>query len=446
MVLDHLVVQLLLVFHTFMKEGDVVFPIEYRILAVVAFLLMFIIYNAVGVYRHDYAHSDYIASLLQGWGALVLILGMFGFVTKTSEEFSREVILTWAVTGFIAQFLVYLITQRVSKTLPEVIPTAVVGSGDLALHIARNFNSNQWLPEQIVGYFGPNDDENAAAWEELGIPCLGTTACAVNKVMEAGVRRVYIALPMTEAVEVKPLSEGLIESSIDVIWAPDIFGSVLVNHSIRELAGAPLISLSETPMVGGAALLKGAMDKSVAFVALLLLSPLMLLVALIIKLTSAGPVFFKQPRHGWDGEVLEIWKFRSMKVHEETSGQVTQARKDDDRITAIGKFIRRSSIDELPQLFNVLGGSMSLVGPRPHALAHNDFYRGKINAYMLRHRVKPGLTGLAQVNGFRGETDTIDKMENRVKYDLAYINNWSIWLDIEIMFRTIFVLFGKNAY
>ncbi len=445
MVLDHIVVQSLLVLHTILRTDDDAFPVEYRVLAVVTFLLMTLIYNALGVYRHEYVGSDYFSSLLQGWGSLVLLLGMFGFVSKTSETFSREVILTWSVTGFVGQYLVYMLVQRVlSGTIRETIPTAVVGNSDLARHIASHINDNQWIPEHVVGYFGT--DSNETEWSKLSIPRLGGVDDVIGEVVNHGVRRVYIALPMSEAASVEPLSEGLIATSIDVIWAPDIFGTVLVNHSIREIAGAPLISLSETPMVGGAALAKTMMDKSLALIALILISPLMLLTALLIKVTSPGPVFFKQRRHGWDGRILEIWKFRSMKVHEEKEGHVTQATKDDDRITAIGRFIRRTSIDELPQLFNILDGSMSLVGPRPHAVAHNDFYRGKINSYMLRHRVKPGLTGLAQVNGFRGETDTMEKMQNRVNYDLAYINNWSLWLDIEIMFRTVFVIFGKNAY
>jgi len=171
-----------------------------------------------------------------------------------------------------------------------------------------------------------------------------------------------------------------------------------------------------------------------------------LITALLIKLSSPGPVFFKQKRHGWYGNIITIYKFRSMKLHDEEDGQVTQATKDDDRVTWIGKIIRRTSIDELPQLFNVINGSMSIVGPRPHAVAHNEFYGERIKDYMRRHRVKPGLTGLAQVNGYRGRTQSIEAMENRVRHDLEYINNWSIWLDLKIMIKTVFVLFGKNAY
>jgi putative colanic acid biosynthesis UDP-glucose lipid carrier transferase len=198
-------------------------------------------------------------------------------------------------------------------------------------------------------------------------------------------------------------------------------------------------------MIGSSAFLKSISDVLVASTALILLSPVMLMTAALVKFTSPGPILFKQMRHGWDGKLIQVWKFRSMRVHEE-GAVITQASKGDDRITPVGRFIRRSSIDELPQLFNVLAGTMSIVGPRPHAIQHNEFYSGRIRAYMSRHRVKPGLTGLAQVNGFRGETQTLESMADRVQYDLAYINNWSIWLDFKIMLRTVFVLTGKDVY
>jgi putative colanic acid biosynthesis UDP-glucose lipid carrier transferase len=192
--------------------------------------------------------------------------------------------------------------------------------------------------------------------------------------------------------------------------------------------------------------MKDVMDRTIAAIALLVLSPLMLWVAYKVKRSSPGPVFFKQDRHGWDGKVIKVWKFRSMKLHEEANGEVKQATKEDPRITEIGRLIRRTSIDELPQLINVLQGTMSLVGPRPHAVAHNNYYSDKINAYLARHRIKPGITGLAQISGYRGETETIDKMAKRVEYDLSYINNWSLFLDVKILIKTPISLFSKEIY
>ncbi|MBF0238873.1 MAG: exopolysaccharide biosynthesis polyprenyl glycosylphosphotransferase [SAR324 cluster bacterium] len=207
------------------------------------------------------------------------------------------------------------------------------------------------------------------------------------------------------------------------------------------------MNLSSTPIAGVNRIVKGFEDRIFAFLILLLISPLMLAVAIGVKLSSPGPVFFKQKRHGWNGKEVEIWKFRSMIVHKEEPGQITQATKNDNRITPFGAFIRRTSLDELPQFINVLQGTMSIVGPRPHAVEHNEAYKDIVDGYMLRHKVKPGITGWAQVNGWRGETDTIDKMKRRVEFDLHYIENWSLWFDIKIIFLTVLrIFFDKNAW
>jgi putative colanic acid biosynthesis UDP-glucose lipid carrier transferase len=259
------------------------------------------------------------------------------------------------------------------------------------------------------------------------------------------VDRVYIAMPVERSAEVADLQRELLERNVDIIWAPDIFALNLLNPCVREIAGVPLISLSESPLSsGGRAFLKSVMDVFIASAVLLVAAPLMLAVAIAIKATSRGPVFFRQQRHGWDGSVFEVWKFRSMYLHDDE--RVNQATRDDPRITPVGRFIRRTSIDELPQLFNVLNGTMSLVGPRPHAIAHNLEYGAQITAYMARHRVKPGITGWAQIHGYRGETDTLEKMHQRVRLDLEYINNWSLRLDLWILIRTPFALLSENAY
>ncbi|MCG8049283.1 MAG: exopolysaccharide biosynthesis polyprenyl glycosylphosphotransferase, partial [Candidatus Thiodiazotropha endolucinida] len=229
-------------------------------------------------------------------------------------------------------------------------------------------------------------------------------------------------------------------------WAPNIFALNLINHSVKELAGIPILTLSETPLIGSHLLIKAIEDLVLALLILILASPIMLITAILIKVESPGPIFFRQERTGWDGKHFRIWKFRSMRLHTEKNGIVKQATRDDPRITTIGRFIRRTSIDELPQLFNVLAGQMSLVGPRPHALQHNLAYSKRIEAYLARHRIKPGITGLAQIRGFRGETKELKQMEKRVKYDLEYINNWSLWLDLSILLRTPFNLKNDNAY
>src|SRR5690606_29802481 len=207
------------------------------------------------------------------------------------------------------------------------------------------------------------------------------------------------------------------------------------------------LDLSCSPMGGPARVFKRTEDILIGGLISLLILPVCLAIAIAIKATSPGPVVFKQYRTGINGKKFKVYKFRSMVVHQENGDGVTQATKNDARITPIGAFLRRTSLDELPQFFNVLQGRMSLVGPRPHALAHNDYYKDLVESYMQRHKVKPGITGWAQVNGYRGETDTLDKMQKRVEYDLWYIDNWSLWLDVKIIFMTVFKGFiNKNAY
>jgi Undecaprenyl-phosphate glucose phosphotransferase len=216
---------------------------------------------------------------------------------------------------------------------------------------------------------------------------------------------------------------------------------------MSEVAGMPVLNLTASPMVGFARFLKGLEDRALALLILLLVSPLMVAIAIGIKLSSPGPVLFKQKRHGWDGKPITVWKFRTMQVHQEENGKVTQATRNDSRVTKLGALLRRTSVDELPQFFNVLQGKMSIVGPRPHAIEHNEFYKDSINQYMLRHKVKPGITGWAQINGYRGEIDNLEKMEKRIEYDLFYIENWSIWFDLKIIAATLIKGFiNKNAY
>lgn len=442
--LDQVIVVSLLGLHTWDKIGD--FAPDYRIVAVIAVLLMAVVYQANGVYNFTASIFDRFVTLARAWAIVIGIIVLLGFVTKTSTAYSREVILTWSITGFIGQCLMFMLVSAVqSRAKSEQIPTLIIGAGDLAKHLTEHLNNNPWLPDQVVGVIS-SDTRNRDHWDVTGIPLLGRLEEIESIVADNNIRRVYIALPLKHADQINDIYLSLAEDNIDVIWAPDIFGINLLNHSVREVAGVPIITLSESPLIGSAAFVKTLMDYFIASVALVVLSPLLLLVALAIKLTSPGPILFRQQRHGWDGRIITVYKFRSMYEHEEAGGKVTQACKNDERVTPLGRMLRRTSIDELPQLFNVVSGSMSLVGPRPHAIAHNRFYGEKINSYMLRHRVKPGLTGLAQINGFRGETQTVDHMAERVNYDLAYINNWSVWLDIKIMVRTVFVLVGDSVY
>ncbi|MBU1215233.1 MAG: undecaprenyl-phosphate glucose phosphotransferase, partial [Gammaproteobacteria bacterium] len=268
----------------------------------------------------------------------------------------------------------------------------------------------------------------------------------MSKVRERKIDNIYIAYPMQEEVRIRNLLERLADSTVSVSVVPDYFVTDLLHSRWMSLGDIPLVSVFESPIFGASVIVKRMEDIVLGSLILLLISPLLVLIGLAVKISSAGPAIFKQRRYGLNGLVIEVWKFRSMHVLED-GGHVPQAQKNDPRVTPLGAFLRRTSLDELPQFINVLQGQMSIVGPRPHAVAHNEQYRKLIHGYMLRHKVKPGITGWAQVNGWRGETDTTEKMERRVQYDLEYINNWSLWFDLKIIWMTIFGgMRGKNAY
>jgi putative colanic acid biosynthesis UDP-glucose lipid carrier transferase len=275
---------------------------------------------------------------------------------------------------------------------------------------------------------------------------IGGMEDVAHYVREHNIDLVYISLPMSRQQRILKLLDDLRDSTASVYFVPDIFLFDLVQSRFDRINGVPVISVCDTPFFGLRSLLKRGSDILIATLILILISPLMALIAMGIKLSSPGPVLFSQRRYGLDGEPIKVYKFRTMTVSED-GDRVVQAKKNDQRVTPFGKFLRKTSLDELPQFINVLQGRMSVVGPRPHAVAHNEMYRKVIKNYMIRHKVKPGITGWAQVNGLRGETDTIDKMEARIEYDLDYLRNWSILLDLWIIVKTIKVVAGdKNAF
>jgi len=412
-------------------------------------ILMWFIYSNSGIYRRFSSNINRSLNVLWAWTKVVCVMLVLAFVAKISSVFSREIIILWFLLGAAFQIIVhltinYLFILRHAKN-HERIPSIIVGNSELGNYLVEHINSNPWSLHKIVGVI--SDEEIGEGEHHIkGLPKLGSIDELRTLVEKYHIRRVYFALPLRSSHQLREMQVMLLDLNIDIIWAPDIFGLHMISPSVREVAGVPLYFLSESPMVEGARVSKLLLDKVVTLLALVLFSPILVGAAIAVKVTSRGPIFFRQERHGLDGKIIKVLKFRSMQVHDEHDGQVTQATQNDSRLTSIGAFLRKSSIDELPQLFNVLKGDMSLVGPRPHAKAHNEYYSGKIEAYMSRHRILPGMTGLAQVNGYRGETDTLEKMEKRVEYDLAYINNWSIWMDIGIMIKTVYTLFSKNAY
>ncbi|MDP9654129.1 UNVERIFIED_ORG: putative colanic acid biosynthesis UDP-glucose lipid carrier transferase [Pseudomonas putida] len=425
------------------KTGEV--EAHYRILAAFMMLGSVPAYSMMQVYHKHHGYLVGLGRLLAGWLVLLSGLTVVAFITKTSELFSREVIISLALGGFVLQACLYVplhnFSRRYQQKLQLERTSLIIGTGDLAQELADKLVRNR--NEPLVGLVAADDQPSPSN----GLyPVIGSLAHLRDLIATHRIRRLYIALPLTEAEQIEGLYIDLLDSSVDVIWTPDLQSLILLNHSVSDIEGLPAIHLNESPLTSypTAAASKAIMDRTVALIAIILLSPVLLAIAIAVKCSSPGPILFKQKRHGWNGKIIKVWKFRSMRMHDDH--EVKQASRNDPRVTRVGQFIRRTSLDELPQLFNALQGRMSLVGPRPHAVAHNDYYTGKIDAYMARHRIKPGITGLAQISGCRGETETIDKMEKRVELDLAYINNWSLWLDIKILIKTPFTLLSKNIY
>jgi putative colanic acid biosynthesis UDP-glucose lipid carrier transferase len=322
---------------------------------------------------------------------------------------------------------------------------AIIGATLLGKELERIFVEEEELGFTFIGYF---DDRkiNRVAVPDAEFNVVGNFARLIEMAKTAEVDIIYIVLALKAEQRIKGMLDELADTTVSVFFVPDLCVFSLLRSSWTDLQGIPVVSIYDTPFYGVDGAFKRIFDICFSMVTLILISWLLVLIALSVKLSSPGPAIFKQRRFGLKGEEIIVWKFRSMTVSEDGK-KVEQAKKNDPRVTKLGAFLRRTSLDELPQFVNVLQGRMSVVGPRPHAVAHNELYRGQIKGYMLRHKVKPGITGLAQIRGFRGETDTLDKMENRVRCDLEYIRNWSLWLDIQIIILTFFKGFvGKKAY
>ena len=328
---------------------------------------------------------------------------------------------------------------------PENRRTAVVvGAGSLGVKVSRAFQARGDVGLQFLGYFDDRADERVDP-EAAGLR-LGSLKQVAPYIREQGVHEVYITLPLGSQPRIVELLEQVQGTTASVFFVPDVFGISIIQGRLQDMNGVPVVGLCETPFTGTNRLVKRLSDVVLGGLIVVLIAPVLLLVALGVKLSSPGPVIFKQRRNGLDGEEIVVYKFRSMRA-QDNGAVVQQATKQDPRITPFGAFMRRTSLDELPQFFNVLQGRMSIVGPRPHAVAHNEQYRQLIKAYMVRHKVKPGITGWAQIHGHRGETETIEKMQARVEYDLEYLRNWSLGLDLQIIARTIkLVFFDRNAY
>ncbi len=388
------------------------------------------------------------AGILIRWIALLGILLAIGYATKLSSQFSRRVILTWMVLTPIFLILITLLLREFTRRLLMVPANArsvvFAGCNDVSLSLSERILKNSELCMKVVGFF----DDRSAERLELpgGTSLLGKLPELATYVRSKNIEVIFIALPIRHVRRVMDLIDELRDTTASIYYVPDILVFDLIQARTGEIMGIPVVSMCETPFHGVSGFIKRAMDVFFSLLILVPVLPVMGIIALLIKFSSPGPAIFRQRRYGLDGREITVYKFRTMNVIEDGL-RIVQASKTDARITPIGKFLRRFSLDELPQLFNVLQGRMSLVGPRPHAVAHNEEYRKLIKGYMMRHKVLPGITGLAQVNGCRGETANIEDMQARVNFDLEYLRHWSPMLDFKILVLTALHLFGhERAY
>ncbi len=386
--------------------------------------------------------------ILLSWITLLVILALCGYATNSIQFFSRRVLVTWVVLTPFLQWAAYLAGRGIihkRATEPEARRSAVVvGAGPLGVKVARALEQDRVEGADFVGWFDDRADDRIHA--EASGRLLGVLKDLAPYVRENGIKEVYVTLPLGSQPRIVELLEAIQGTTASIFFVPDVFGISIIQGRLHDMNGVPIVGMLETPFTGINALLKRLSDIVLSAMILILISPILLVLAIGVKLSSPGPAIFRQKRNGLDGDEITVYKFRSMTVQDNGS-LVKQATRGDARITPFGAFLRRTSLDELPQFVNVLQGRMSIVGPRPHAVAHNEMYRQLIRAYMVRHKVKPGITGWAQVNGLRGETETVEKMKARVEYDLEYLRNWSLGLDLQIIARTVrLVLFDRNAY
>lgn len=380
------------------------------------------------------------------WTLTVLVLALLGFLTRYSEVFARSLMLLWAVLAPTMIGLVRMASRIVQRGLLRrgvgVRSVAIAGLNELGLQVAQNIEQDAGLGFRLHGFFDDRDkqrSENQNTQHTLS----GDLDALVELARRGHVDTVMITLPMRAETRIKYILDRLSDSTVSVYIVPDFFVFELLHSRWTSMGGLPAVSVFENPLYGVDGYVKRSADIVLTLAGLIVAALPMLAIAVAIKISSPGPVFFRQRRYGLDGREIRVWKFRSMQVCDD-GPVVLQATQNDPRVTRVGAILRRTSLDELPQLLNVLDGSMSLVGPRPHASAHNEQYRGLIRGYMLRHKVKPGITGLAQVSGCRGETDTVDKMQRRIEFDHQYIRQWSIWLDLKILIRTLRVAWSQS--
>ena len=417
--------------------------------SVIIFILASEISGLYGSWRFSYFRQEIIQVFIT-WFWVVFALLILAYAIKISSVYSRFVFLLWMVLTPICLSLFRIairsLLRKIRSEGRNMRTVAIIGAGEQAMQVTKELNRLSWLGIKLLGYFDDQYDIDFKPDTGSESKVIGNTMDIVQLAKDNKVDIVFIALPMANEQIICNLVNELSDTTAITYIVPDLFLSGLLQTRWGYMGNIPFLSIHDRPFNDIDGWVKRAEDMILGMLILLIIAIPMLIIAMLIKLTSRGPVIFKQKRYGVSGDEIIVWKFRTMTVCED-GDVIKQTEKNDERLTKLGSLLRKTSLDELPQFINVLQGTMSIVGPRPHAVAHNEEYRNQISGYMLRHTIKPGITGWAQVNGARGETETLDKMKKRVDYDLWYINNWSLLLDIKIVFLTILNGFiNENAY
>lgn len=425
----------------FYFDGDL--PPHYLILSVLVFALTF-----PGQPHLQSSIGRVLLDIGLNWLWVAGLLFLTGFATGYIREFTQNVIVTWLWAAPVAEFGMHLLLRASAPGLMRLQGpmqrAIIVGMNEQGTALASRIREAPYSRIDVLGFIDSRDPKrlNIAGPNKL----LGKLDTLAQLVQNKHVQLIYLSLPMASQPRILQLLDDLKDTTASIYFVPDMFFTDLIQGHTGSVCGMPMISVCDTPFRGADGVLKRVSDIVLSLLILALISPLLLVLAIAVRVTSPGPIIFKQRRYGLDGEEIVVYKFRSMTVTED-GDSIHQAQKGDARITPLGAIMRRTSIDELPQFVNVLQGRMSIVGPRPHAVAHNELYRKLIKGYMVRHKVRPGITGWAQVNGYRGETTTLDKMQGRIDYDLDYLRNWSVRLDIHIILKTIrLVLKDEKAH
>jgi len=448
---DLLLIVLTALIAYWLRHDTLQIPSRYGIAVVIGVLLAWQVFQVFGLYEFRSLSRLVwqLSRLITAWGMVAMGLIAVVFFTKTAEEFSRA----WAGAWFASAWLALVATRVFLKLRLGAWQkrgwltrrVAIVGAGNNGRRLLRHLQ-RRGAGIAVIGVF--DDRKTRIPPEQLeGTTIQGGLDDLIDRCRNDEIDDVLVALPWRADNRLMEIAKKLRQVPVDLRLAPEPIGFRLSKGSMQEVSGLPMLTMFERPLTDWSHVIKLIEDKLLGGLILLLVAPLMLLIALAIKLDSRGPVLFRQQRFGFNNNLITVWKFRTMHDAQNQDDAVRQATRNDPRVTRLGALLRRTSLDELPQFFNVLGGSMSIVGPRPHAVAHNEQFARTVNQYYARHRVKPGITGWAQVNGLRGETDTAEKLERRLEHDLYYIDHWSPWLDLKIIVMTLLVgLVHKHAY